>query len=172
LIPKNFQKLSAGKLWTQCERLNFSQASSVQNANSSHWSIYSDCELRGFSQSDNEYSARIPVSKEKFKKTSKIQSGSVTQKVSQGILETQKFTNQEKKAMGANGHRKFKKPKRQRCSSPVESPILFMDKLVSADTDQSPQIHLDLEQTVTEYYSFPRSKVLNGQEKKDDVLTL
>jgi hypothetical protein len=56
--------------------------------------------------------------------------------------------------------------------SPVESPILFMDKLVSADTDQSPQIHLDLEQTVTEYYSFPRSKVLNGQEKKDDVLTL
>jgi hypothetical protein len=56
--------------------------------------------------------------------------------------------------------------------SPVESPILFKDKLVSADTDQSPQIHLDLEQTVTEYYSFPRSKVLNGQEKKDDVLTL
>jgi hypothetical protein len=56
--------------------------------------------------------------------------------------------------------------------SPVESPILFMDKLVSADTDQSPQIHLDLEQTVTEYYSFPRSKVLNGQEEKDDVLTL
>jgi hypothetical protein len=35
---------------------------------------------------------------------------------------------------------------------------LFMDKFVSADTDQSPQIHLDLEQTVTEYYSFPRSK--------------
>jgi hypothetical protein len=39
-----------------------------------------------------------------------------------------------------------------------ESPILFMDKFVSADTDQSPQIHLDLEQTVTEYYSFPRSR--------------
>jgi hypothetical protein len=74
--------------------------------------------------------------------------------------------------MRANGHRKFKKPKRQRCFSPAESPILFKDKLVSADTDQSPQIHLDLEQTVTEYYSFPRSKVLNGQEKKDDVLTL
>jgi hypothetical protein len=35
-----------------------------------------------------------------------------------------------------------------------------------------PQIHLDLEQTVTEYYSFPSSKVLNGQEKKDEVLTL
>jgi len=62
--------------------------------------------------------------------------------------------------------------KRQRCSSPAESPILFKDKLVSADTDQSPQIHLDLEQTVTEYYSFPSSKVLNGQEKKDEVLTL
>jgi hypothetical protein len=43
---------------------------------------------------------------------------------------------------------------------------------VSADTDQSPQIHLDLEQTVTEYYSFPSSRVLNGQEKKDEVLTL
>jgi hypothetical protein len=49
---------------------------------------------------------------------------------------------------------------------------VFMDKFVSADTDQSPQIHLDLEQTVTEYYSFPSSKVLNGQEKKDDLLTL
>jgi hypothetical protein len=48
--------------------------------------------------------------------------------------------------------------KRQRCYSPVESPILFKDKFVSADTDQSPQIHLDLEQTVTEYYSFPRSR--------------
>jgi hypothetical protein len=35
---------------------------------------------------------------------------------------------------------------------------MFMDKFVSADTDQSPQIHLDLEQTVTEYYSFPRSR--------------
>jgi hypothetical protein len=74
-----------------------------------------ECILRlrtkGFSRSDNEYSARIPVSKEKFKKTSKIQSGSVTQKVSQGILETQKFTNQEKRATRANGHNKFKKPK-------------------------------------------------------------
>jgi hypothetical protein len=35
---------------------------------------------------------------------------------------------------------------------------VFKDKFVSADTDQSPQIHLDLEQTVTEYYSFPRSR--------------
>ena len=37
----------------------------------------------------------------------------------------------------------------------MESPILFKDKFVSADTYQSPQIHLDLEQTVTKYYSFP-----------------
>ena len=109
---------------------------------------------------------------EKISKSSTIQIGLVTQKVSQGILETQKFTNQKKKATRENGHRKFKKPKRQRDVSPVESPILFKDKFVSADTNQSPQIHLDLEQTVTEYYSFPRSKVLNGQEKKDDVLTL
>jgi hypothetical protein len=57
-------------------------------------------------------------------------------------------------------------------SSVVRSEGVFKDKFVSADTDQSPQIHLDLEQTVTEYYSFPSSKVLNGQEKKDDVLTL
>jgi hypothetical protein len=54
----------------------------------------------------------------------------------------------------------------------VELCWFFKDKFVSADTDQSPQIHLDLEQTVTEYYSFPSSKVLNGQEKKDEVLTL
>ena len=92
--------------------------------------------------------------------------------MSRGILRTQKFINQEKKATRANGHRKFKKPKKTKVFSPVVSPILFKDKLFSADTDQSPQIHLDLEQTVTEYYSFPRSKVLNGQEKKDDVLTL
>jgi hypothetical protein len=54
----------------------------------------------------------------------------------------------------------------------TDESILFKDKFVSADTDQSPQIHLDLEQTVTEYYSSPSSKVLNGQEKKDDILTL
>jgi hypothetical protein len=58
-----------------------------------------------------------------------------------------------------------------RDDSPVESPILFKDKFVSADTDQSPQIHLDLEQTVTEYYSFPSFRVLNGQKRKNDILT-
>jgi hypothetical protein len=129
----------------------------VQTANSSHWKYISRCELSGFSQADNGHSAGIPETNEKFEKSSKIQTDSLTQKVSQGILRTQKFTNQEKKATRANGHRKFKKPKRQRDSSPVESPILFKDKFVSADTDQSPQIHLDLEQNVTEYYSFPRS---------------
>jgi hypothetical protein len=77
-------------------------------------------------------------SKEKFSKSSKIQIGFVTQKVSQGILRTQKFTNQEKKETRANGHRNFKKPKSQRCFSPVESPILFKDKSVSADTNRSP----------------------------------
>ena len=81
----------------------------------------------------------ISESKEKISKSSKIKIGFVTQKVSQGILRDQKFTNQEKKETKANGHRKFKKPKRQSCFSPVESPILFKDKFVSADTDQSPQ---------------------------------
>jgi hypothetical protein len=129
----------------------------VQTANFPHWSIYARCELSGFSQAVNYHSAGIPESKEKFEKSSKIQTDFLTQKVSQGILRAQKFTNQEKKATRENGHRKFKKPKRQRCYSLVESPILFKDKFVSADTDQSPQIHLDLEQNVTEYYSFPRS---------------
>jgi hypothetical protein len=144
----------------------------VQSAEIPRWTIYARCGHSDFPQTVNKYSAEISESMKKISKSSKIYFGFVTQKVSQGILRTQKFTNQKKKATRANGHRKFKKPKRQRCFSPVESPILFKDKLVSADTDQSPQIHLDLEQTVTEYYSFPRSKVLNGQEKKDDVLTL
>jgi hypothetical protein len=59
----------------------------------------------------------------------------------------------------------------QNTKGPVTADV-FMDKSVSADTNRSPQIHLDLEQNVTEYTAFPRSKVLNGQEKKDDVLTL
>jgi hypothetical protein len=56
--------------------------------------------------------------KKKNSKSSKIQIGFVTQKVSQGILRTQKFTNQEKKATRANGHRKFKKPKKYKGVSP------------------------------------------------------
>ena len=62
------------------------------------------------------------------------------------------------------------KDKRDR--SPVESPILLMDKFVSADTDQSPEIHLDLEQNETEYYSFPRSRLLNELREMDGGHTL
>jgi hypothetical protein len=46
-----------------------------------------------------------------FSKPSTIQIGLVTQKVSQGILETQKFTNQKKKAIGANGHKESRNRK-------------------------------------------------------------
>jgi hypothetical protein len=46
-----------------------------------------------------------------FQKSSTIQIGLVTQKVSQGILETQKFTNQKKKAIGANGHKESRNQK-------------------------------------------------------------
>jgi hypothetical protein len=69
-------------------------------------------------QAVNKHSAEISESKEKFSKSSKIQLGFVTQKVSQGILRTQKFTNQEKKATRANGHRKFKKPKKTKVFLP------------------------------------------------------
>jgi hypothetical protein len=110
----------------------------VQDADFPHWNICARCGHSGFPQAVNKHSAEISESKEKFSKSRKIQLGYVTQKVSQGILRTQKFTNQEKKATRANGHRKFKKPKRQRCLSPAESPILFMDKSVSADTNRSP----------------------------------
>jgi hypothetical protein len=100
--------------------------------------MYARCGNSDFPQTVNSHSAEISENMEKFSKSSTIQIGLVTQKVSQGILETQKFTNQKKKAMRANGHRKFKKPKRQRCLSPVESPILLMDKSVSVDTNRSP----------------------------------
>jgi hypothetical protein len=145
----------------------------VQTANSSHWKYIS----RGANYQGSRRLIKGTVREslklmKNLKNQAKIQTDSPTQKVTQGILRTQRFTNQEKKATRANGHKKFKKPKRQRDSSPVESPILFKDKFVSADTDQSPQIHLDLEQNVTEYYSFPRSKVLNGLREKDGVHTL
>jgi hypothetical protein len=110
----------------------------VQTANFSHWSIYARCELSGFSQAANGHSAGIPETNEKFEKSSKNQTGFWTQEVTQGILRTQRFTNQEKKVTRENGHRKFKNQKDKRDSSPVESPILLMDKFVSADTDQSP----------------------------------
>jgi hypothetical protein len=69
-------------------------------------------------QAVNYHSAGISKSKEKFSKSSKIQIGFVTQKVLQGILKTQKFTNQEKKVTRENGHRKFKKPKKTKVFLP------------------------------------------------------
>ena len=48
---------------------------------------------------------------EKFQKSSTIQIGLVTQKVSQGIPETQKSTNQKKKAIGGNGHKESRNQK-------------------------------------------------------------
>ena len=86
----------------------------MQIAKFSHWSIYARCELSGFSQAANGYSARIPETNKKFEKSSKNQTGFGTQKVTQGILRTQRFTNQENKATKANGHRKSKKPKIQK----------------------------------------------------------
>jgi hypothetical protein len=47
----------------------------------------------------------------KISKSSTIQIGLVTQKVSQGILETQKFTKQKKKAIGENGHKESRNQK-------------------------------------------------------------
>jgi hypothetical protein len=90
----------------------------MQTADFPHWSIYARCGQKGFSQAVNKHSAGISESKEKFSKSSKIQIGFVTQKVSQGILRTQKFTNQEKEAIRANGHRKFKKPKKTKVFLP------------------------------------------------------
>jgi hypothetical protein len=68
---------------------------------------------------------RIPETNEKFERASKNQIGFQTQKVSQGVLRTQRLTNQEKNANRENGHRKFKNQKDKRDSSPVESPILL-----------------------------------------------
>jgi hypothetical protein len=85
----------------------------MQTADFPHWNICARCVQSGFSQAVNKHSAGISESKEKFSKSNKIQTDSPTQKVTQGILRTQKFTNQEKKAIRANGHRKFKKPIRQ-----------------------------------------------------------
>jgi hypothetical protein len=56
----------------------------------------------------------IPETNEKFERASKNQIGLYTQKFSQGILRTQRQTNQEKNENRANGHRKFKKPKIQK----------------------------------------------------------
>jgi hypothetical protein len=47
----------------------------------------------------------------KLMKNLKNQTDFSTQKVTQGILRTQRFTNQEKKAIRANGHRKSRNQK-------------------------------------------------------------
>ena len=90
----------------------------MQDADFTHWIIYARCGHSGFPQAVNKHSAEISESKEKFSKSRKNQLGSVTQKVSQGILRTQKFINQEKKATRENGHRKFKKPKKTKVFLP------------------------------------------------------
>jgi hypothetical protein len=87
--------------------------------------LSADCELSALDYilqgADTQGFRRLSISTVrkslKVKKIFKIKQNPtwfVTQKVSQGILRTQKFTNQKKKATRANGHRKFKKPKRQR----------------------------------------------------------
>ena len=70
------------------------------------------CGHSGFPQTVKRYSAEISETMKKIPKSSKIDLDFVTQKVSQGILRTQKFTNQEKKATRVNGHTKFEKPKK------------------------------------------------------------
>jgi hypothetical protein len=62
-------------------------------------------------QAANGHSAGIPETSEKIEKSSKNQTGFWTQKVTQGILRTQRFTNQEKKATRANGHKKSRNQK-------------------------------------------------------------
>jgi hypothetical protein len=61
--------------------------------------MYVRCGNSEFPQTVNNHSAEISENMEKFSKSSTIQIGLITQKVSQGILETQKFTNHKKKAI-------------------------------------------------------------------------
>jgi hypothetical protein len=73
--------------------------------------MYAKCGNSDFPHTVNNHSAEIPENMEKFSKSSTIQIGLVTQKVSQGILETQKFTNQKKKEIRANGHKESRNQK-------------------------------------------------------------
>jgi hypothetical protein len=73
--------------------------------------MYARCGNSDFPQTVNNHSAEIPEHMEKFQKSSTIQIGLVTQKVSQGIPETQKFTNQKKEVIGANGHKESRNQK-------------------------------------------------------------
>jgi hypothetical protein len=73
--------------------------------------MYARCGNLAFPQTVNNHSAEIPEHMEKFQKSSTIQIGLVTQKVSQGIPETQKFTNQKKKGNRSKWPQRIKKPK-------------------------------------------------------------
>ena len=73
--------------------------------------MYARCGNSDFSWTVHRYSAEISENMKKFSKSSTLQIGLVTQKVSQGILETQKFTNQKKKAIGENGHKESRNQK-------------------------------------------------------------
>ena len=64
-----------------------------------------------FPQTVHNHSAEISENMKKISKPSTIQIGLVTQKVSQGIPETQKSTNQRKKAIGGNGHKESRNQK-------------------------------------------------------------
>jgi hypothetical protein len=80
--------------------------------------MYARCVNTDFPQTVNTHSAEIPENMKKFQKPSTIQIGLVTQKVSQGISETQKSTNQKKEAIGANGHKESRNQKLLREISP------------------------------------------------------
>jgi hypothetical protein len=127
----------AGQCGTQCEYIIFSQVTSMQSANYSHWTRQAECEFSWFSQDVQAHSTRTPVTNENFEKASKIQTSLCTQKVSQEILRIQTLTKQEKKENRENGHRKFKNHKDKRDISPTELLILFQDKSMSADTKRS-----------------------------------
>jgi hypothetical protein len=87
--------------------------------------MYARCGNSDFPQTVNNHSAETPENMKKFQKSSTIQIGLVTQKVSQGIPETQKSTNQKKEVIGANGHKESRNQKITKGYSPAESPILF-----------------------------------------------
>jgi hypothetical protein len=73
--------------------------------------MYARCGNADFPQTVSNHSAEIPKNMKKFQKSSTIQIGLVTQKMAQGIPENQKFTNQKKEVIGANGHKESRNQK-------------------------------------------------------------
>jgi hypothetical protein len=73
-----------------------------------------------------------------LKNEAKLKKAFWTQRVYQDILKTQRLIGQEKSETRANGHRKIPKATKKMGFSPVESPILLLDKSVGADTNRSP----------------------------------